>query len=271
VAYKRGKADKAEEIRRFLASTPVDNRPRTQSQPIPTPQPRSTPTPQQRSTQEPEPRAVPVTVVQITDPAIRWVRPAPGLPLHPYRPAADPHPPTTEWTGMPSRVAYQDRLPSPPPAPPKTKPGFLEPWPAPSPMPREPAPAQSNKVIRKRKRDAERRAEYRRRKLMVARKRSQSERAGPSQQYRLQKPACGSDRHSTSEGPLVCERAEPATPGSETPARADQPEFASNSAGPQESMEVDDRVLEDPDPSLPIEEDFPSFYTCSPPTSTRED
>ncbi|XP_025406057.1 predicted GPI-anchored protein 58 [Sipha flava] len=37
---------------------------------------------------------------------ITWVRPAPGRPLVPRMPPADPHPPTTEWTGMPSRVAY---------------------------------------------------------------------------------------------------------------------------------------------------------------------
>jgi hypothetical protein len=57
--------------------------------------------------------------------------------------------------------------------------------------------------------------------LAEVRKKSQTGRAGPSQQYRIKKPARGSHRQSTSEGPLVGEMSEPATSGSETPARAD--------------------------------------------------
>ncbi|XP_025407221.1 uncharacterized protein LOC112681177, partial [Sipha flava] len=110
---------------------------------------------------------------------ITWVRPAPGRPLVPRMPPAEPHPPTTEWTGMPSRVAYVDRLPTPPPAPPSDKPGPLEPWPK-AIKPTKPTATTST-------RSAERAKERRREHQRQRRLRAKAEREGPSQQYRLTK------------------------------------------------------------------------------------
>jgi hypothetical protein len=110
--------------------------------------------------------------------------------------------------------------------------------------------------------------------LEEAWKKSQTERAGPNQQYRLHKSARGTDSQSTSEGTLVSEMMEPSSSGSEMLTRAGRLEElgnkTGNSTGSQKSMEVGDRVLENTEPSLPIEEDFTFFYMCSPPTSSGE-
>ncbi|XP_025413057.1 cyclin-dependent kinase 12-like [Sipha flava] len=159
-AYNRGRADQAAEVRRVLNVAPTTL---PETKPVAT-----TPAPQPRTTSTPTPKP------STPEPPIRWVKPVSGQPLHPSRLTADSHPSTTEWTGMPSRVAYQGRLPSSL-ALPKTKPGSLEPWPAPTPAlanSEDPGrPALSNKAIRKRQRDAERRAEFKRRKSKEARKR----------------------------------------------------------------------------------------------------
>ncbi|XP_025412656.1 uncharacterized protein LOC112685100 [Sipha flava] len=93
---------------------------------------------------------------------VTWVRPASGRPLVPRMPPADPHPPTTEWTGMPSRVAYVERLPTPPPAPPSDKPRPLEPWPKPA------KPATPTTSTRSAERAKERRREHQRQRRLRA-------------------------------------------------------------------------------------------------------
>ncbi|XP_025407526.1 extensin-like [Sipha flava] len=172
-------------------------------------------------------------------------------------PPADPHPPTTEWTGMPSRVEYVDRLPTPPPAPPSDKPGPLEPWPKPA-KPATPATS---------KRSAERAKERRREHQRQRRLRAKAEREGPSQQYRLTKatPPAG-----PATDPKGRETVQVSTQVPGSSAQEHRPEQDTNSG---EAMEVDDRILDKPGSPLPtfpdIEEGPPVFST--PLTSPRAD
>ncbi|XP_025406035.1 lysine-rich arabinogalactan protein 19-like [Sipha flava] len=185
---------------------------------------------------------------------ITWVRPAPGRPLVPRMPPAEPHPPTTEWTGMPSRVAYVDRLPTPPPAPPSDKPGPLEPW------PKAVKPTTST-------RSAERAKERRREHQRQRRLRAKAEREGPSQQYRLTKATTSAGSATDPEDRELVQVSAPVPGGS---AQEHRPERDTN---PGEAMEVDDRILDEPGSPLPtfpdIEEGPPVFST--PLTSPRAD
>ncbi|XP_025405565.1 proline-rich receptor-like protein kinase PERK10 [Sipha flava] len=180
-----------------------------------------------------------------------------GRPLVPRMPPVDPHPPTTEWTGMPSCVAYVHRLPTPPPAPPSDKPGPLEPWPKPA-KPATPATS---------KRSAERAKERRREHQRQRRLRAKAEREGPSQQYRLTKATPSAGPTTDPEGRETVQVSAP-VPGSS--AQEHLPEQDTN---PGEAMEVDDRILDEPGSPLPtfpdIEEGPPVFST--PLTSSRTD